>query len=139
MIIACVSAIISLCLLSLVFHLLHFGFRSTVLEWLSIIAVLYLYINVFLGILSTPPAILSELFPSHLKCIAACFASCVAGVASFISAFTYLPLLALVTELYVFLFYAFLTVLGLPILMYCVPETKGQSLQEIQRRLVKKQ
>ncbi|XP_031841281.2 facilitated trehalose transporter Tret1 isoform X1 [Nomia melanderi] len=139
MIVSSIGAIISLCSLSLVFHLLRSGFQSTVLEGLSIISVLCLYINVFLGILSTPPTILSELFPSHLKCIAACFASCVAGISSFISAFTYLPLLDLLTELYVFFFYALFILFGLPVLMYCVPETKGLSLQEIQRRLVKKQ
>ncbi|XP_076643475.1 facilitated trehalose transporter Tret1 [Halictus rubicundus] len=138
MILSCVGLALCLGCMTLTFQLLSLGVRSNALDGLFIVAMMLLYIFMFVGVLTVPPAILSEIFPPHLKCIAACYASCVAGITSFISTLTYLPLIDLMTERYVYLFYGLLLLTGVPFVQFCVPETKGLSLQEIQRRLVKK-
>ncbi|XP_078050689.1 facilitated trehalose transporter Tret1-like [Augochlora pura] len=137
MISSCIGLAIALSCLTIVFQLLSFDIRSEALEGLAIFAMIFLYIAVFIGVLTVPPAILGELFPPHLKCVAACFGSCVAGITSFVSTLTYLPLLELMTSRFVYLFYGFLLLTGVPFVIFCVPETKGLSLQEIQRRLMK--
>ncbi|XP_015438689.1 PREDICTED: facilitated trehalose transporter Tret1-like [Dufourea novaeangliae] len=138
MIASCAGIAIALASLTLAFHLVSHGFESRTLDGLMIFTMIFFFIAVFIGVLSVPPAILSELFPSHLKCIAACFGSCVAGVFSFISTITYLPLIDLMTDRYVYLFYGLLLLTAVPFTIFCVPETKGLSLQEIQTRLMKK-
>nr|XP_033330038.1 facilitated trehalose transporter Tret1-like [Megalopta genalis] len=137
MILSCIGLAVALGCLTIVFQLLSFDVHSKALEGLSIFAMMFLNIAVFVGVLTVPPAIIGELFPPHLKCIAACFGSCVAGITSFISTITYLPLLELMTNRFVYLFYGLLLLTGVPFVTFCVPETKGLSLQEIQRRLMK--
>ncbi|XP_076163155.1 facilitated trehalose transporter Tret1-like [Ptiloglossa arizonensis] len=138
MIVSCSGVTFSLCLLSAVFHLLDYDYDPKVLEGLSIFSVVFFYMAIFVGILPVPPAILSELFPPHQKCLAAFIGSSLAGVFSFISTSTYLPLLDLMTEHYTYLFYGLLIFSAVPYTLIFVPETKGLSLQEIQRRLMKK-
>ncbi|XP_076278206.1 facilitated trehalose transporter Tret1 [Lasioglossum baleicum] len=137
-ILSCICLVLSFISLTITFQLLSFDVHSKALDGLSIFAMMLLNISVYAGLLTVPPAILSELFPPHLKCIAACYASCVAGISSFISTLTYLPLIELMTEQYVYLFYGLLLLTCVPFVRFYVPETKGLSLQEIQRRLVKK-
>ncbi|XP_014206551.1 facilitated trehalose transporter Tret1-like [Copidosoma floridanum] len=89
-------------------------------------------ISFFVGLLPVPSAILSEIFPANIKCIAACIAILTGAVSSFLSAKTYQPLLDLVGDTYVFLIYALMSSLILPYTLFAVTETKGKSLQQIQ-------
>lgn len=137
-IVSCVGVATSLCMLSIEFQLLNFGFRPEQVECVSIFAMLFFYISAFGGIIPVPAAILSEIFPSHLKCYAACIASCTSAIFGFISTSTYLPLLHLMTERYVFFFYGLFLLTAIPFTVFCVPETKGLTLQEIQSQLTDK-
>ncbi|XP_076663452.1 facilitated trehalose transporter Tret1-like isoform X2 [Andrena cerasifolii] len=129
---------ISLCILTLDFQLLSFGFDPKTMEGLPIFAMISLYLAVFMGIFAVPAAVLSEIFPSHQKCMAACIGSCVSGVCAFLASATYLPLLDLMTEQYIFLLYALLILTAVPYTIFFIPETKGMSLQEIQTQLIQK-
>ncbi|XP_076249695.1 uncharacterized protein LOC143188992 [Calliopsis andreniformis] len=135
---SCIGVTVSLCILTLEFQLLSFGFDPSSVEGLTIFSLLVFYLAVFIGVLPVPPAVLSELFPPHLKCFAACIASSMAGIFAFISTATYLPLLNLITEQYVFLFYGLSLLTAVPFTIFWVPETKGMTLQEIQNQLVRK-
>ncbi|XP_003700179.2 uncharacterized protein LOC100876039 [Megachile rotundata] len=138
LIISCVGVTLAMCLLSLEFHLLHHGFEPSSVEAIPIFAMIFFYISAFIGLLPVPTTILSEIFPSHLKCYATCFSNCTSGVFGFVSAITYLPLLNVMTERYVFLFYALCLITAVPFTLVFVPETKGLTLQEIQTRLTDK-
>ncbi|XP_029040241.2 facilitated trehalose transporter Tret1-like [Osmia bicornis bicornis] len=138
LIVSCVGVAISMCMLSLEFQLLNFGFQPETVEGVSISAMLFFYISAFGGIIPVPATILSEIFPSHLKCYAACITSCTSAIFGFISTSTYLPLLHLMTERYVFFFYGFCLLTAIPFTLFCVPETKGLTLQEIQSQLTDK-
>lgn len=137
MISSCLGVTVSLCILTLQFYLLDSGFDPKAIEGLSIVAMLLFHLSVFIGLLSVPAAVLSEIFPPHLKCIAACFSGAMAAIFAFASTATYLPLLKLMTEQYMFLFYALLVFVGVPFTMFYVPETKGMTLQEIQSQLMR--
>ncbi|KOC64045.1 Facilitated trehalose transporter Tret1 [Habropoda laboriosa] len=138
MVLSCIGVTLSWCLLTIEFHLLSFGYDPKSVETVSIVAMCTFYTTVFIGILPVPLAMLSEIFAPHLKCVAACLTSILAGVVSFLTAFTYLPLLSALSERYLFLFYALLLATAIPFTIFCVPETKGLSLQEIQSKLVGK-
>ncbi|CAL7951915.1 unnamed protein product [Xylocopa violacea] len=138
MIVSCTGISLSLTLLTIEFQLLSFGFEAETVQLLSVIGMCLLYLAMFIGALPVPVTILCEIFPPHLKCIAAPITSSVAGLVSFISTGTYVPLLDLMTERYLFLFYGALLATAVPFTMFCVPETKGLSLQEIQARLTRK-
>lgn len=136
MITSCTGITLSLVLVTAEFHLLYFGFEPKTVEALSIVGMCSFYMTVFIGALPVPSAILGEVFPPHLKCIAACFTTSMSGTASFISTATYLPMLEALSERYLFLFYGLLIATAVPFTIFFVPETKGMSLQEIQGQLM---
>lgn len=138
LIVSCLGVTLSMCLLSLEFHLLNFGYEPATVEAISIFAMIFFYVSAFIGLIPVPPTILSEIFPPHLKCYATCVSNCTSGIFGFVSAITYLPLLSAMTERYVFLFYALCLITAIPFTLMFVPETKGLSLQEIQSRLTDK-
>ncbi|XP_020284251.1 facilitated trehalose transporter Tret1-2 homolog isoform X3 [Pseudomyrmex gracilis] len=94
-------------------------------------------VAVFMGIFSIPNTVLGEIFPPHVKCMASCITSITAGLFAFISTSTYQPLINLLTEKYVFYVYSLLLITAVPFAIFCIPETKGKSLQQIQEELKK--
>ncbi|XP_031771723.1 facilitated trehalose transporter Tret1-like [Apis florea] len=138
MIMSCSAILLSYGILTVEFHLLDLGFDSKKVEGLAIIGMILFYISVFLGIILVPSTMMGEIFPQHLKCIAACIVSISGSTIAFLSTFTYLTLLDFMTEKYLFLFYGLLVASCIPFTVCFVPETKGLSLQEIQNKLTGK-
>lgn len=138
MIASCSAILLSYSILTLEFHLLDFGFDSEKVEGLAIIGMILFYISIFTGIILVPSTMMGEIFPPHLKCIAACIVSISGSVIAFLSTLTYLTLLDFMTEKYLFLFYGLLVASCIPFTLFLVPETKGLSLQEIQNKLMGK-
>ncbi|XP_017888419.1 facilitated trehalose transporter Tret1-like [Ceratina calcarata] len=135
MIVSCFGVVIAFTLLSLNFWSLSYGFDPKTVESLSIVGMILYNTAGFVGLIPIPPLIAGEIFPPHLKCIAMCIASCCAGLCAFIAASTYVPLLQIMPEHYLFLFYAVILLTTVPYTIFFVPETKGLSLQEIQDQL----
>ncbi|XP_053972074.1 facilitated trehalose transporter Tret1-like [Hylaeus volcanicus] len=129
---------LSLCLLSTAFHLIDYGVDPKVTEALAIFSGVLFFMMAFMGMFTVPPTVLGELFPPHQKCIVAFFASSSSGFFSFVATSTYLPLLEVFTDKYLYFLFAFVTFLTVPYTILFVPETKGLSLQEIQSKLVNK-
>lgn len=138
MVVSSLACTISLICLSTEFQLLDAGYDAARLQALPIFAMLLFQVSVFIGVLSIPNTVLSEIFPPHVKCVAACFGSISAGIFSFISTSTYQPLIDLFTEKYVFYIYAVLLFTAIPYTLLYLPETKGKTLQKIQEELTKK-
>lgn len=138
MIASTVTVSISLICLGTEFQLLDAGYDSATLQALPIFSVLFYQMAVFIGILSIPTTVLGEIFPSHVKCMAGCFSSIMAGLFGFISTSTYQPLVDLVTEKYLFYIYSLILITVVPYILFCMPETKGKSLLQIQEELTKK-
>ncbi|KYN40469.1 Facilitated trehalose transporter Tret1-2 like protein [Trachymyrmex septentrionalis] len=135
MIVSTLNVTISLICLGTQYQLLDAGYNPASLQALPICSVLLFQIAMYIGLVSIPNTVLSEIFPPHIKCVAGCFASIICAISSFISTSTYQPLINLITEKYLFYVYALLLVTAVPYTYFCMPETKGKSLQEIQEEL----
>ncbi|KAL0132082.1 hypothetical protein PUN28_000095 [Cardiocondyla obscurior] len=138
MIASSTAVTIALICLGTQYQLLGAGYDPHSLQALPICAVLLFQISIYIGIISIPNTVLGEIFPPHVKCVASCFASIVGAISSFISTSTYQPLINLLTEKYVFYLYAMLLITAVPCTYFCMLETKGKSLQQIQEELGKK-
>jgi hypothetical protein len=138
MIVSSSSVIVSIVCLGTEFQLLDAGYDPAGLQPLAIFSVIGFQMSIFMGIISIPTALLGEVFAPHIKCVAGCLASIVAGVFSFISTSTYQPLVDLITEKYVFYVYSLLLLTAIPYTLLCVPETRGKTLQQIQEELTRK-
>lgn len=135
MIVSSSTVALSMICLSTEFQLLDAGYDPADLQGLPIFSMIFFQITIFIGILSMPTTILSEIFPPHIKCVAGCFSSIMAGLFAFICSSTYQPLINLFTEKYVFYIYALLLITAIPFTIFCMPETKGKTLQQIQKDL----
>lgn len=135
MIVSALAVTISLICLGTQYQLLHAGYDPANLQALPIFSVLLFQISLYIGIISIPNTVLGEIFPPHVKCVAGCFASIIGAISSFISTSTYQPLIDLLTERYLFYIYALLLLTAIPYTYFCMPETKGKSLQQIQEEL----
>ncbi|XP_017753404.1 PREDICTED: facilitated trehalose transporter Tret1-like [Eufriesea mexicana] len=134
MIASCIGITISFVMLTVEFHLLGLGYNSKSVEGVSFAAMILFYMSVSLGAILVPQTVLGEVFAPHLKWLAACIISSIAAIAAIVSASTYLPLLNAMTERYLFLFFGVIIATAVPFTIFCVPETKGLSLQEIQKK-----
>ncbi|KYN02231.1 PREDICTED: facilitated trehalose transporter Tret1-like [Cyphomyrmex costatus] len=134
-IVSTLSITISLICLGTQYQLLNAGYNPASLQALPIFSVLLFQLSLYIGLVSIPNTVLSEIFPPHIKCVAGCFASIICAISSFISTSTYQPLINLITERYLFYAYALVLITAIPYTYFCMPETKGKSLQQIQEEL----
>lgn len=138
LIISSLGVSIAMACLGIHFHLLEHGIDVTDLQWLPLASIFLFDIAFFAGLMCVPSAVLSELFPTNVKCIAACIASLVGAIFAFIATKSYQPLIFLIGQSNVYFVHAALTILVVPYALLCMPETKGKTLQEIQDDLVKR-
>ncbi|KAG5344524.1 TRE12 protein, partial [Acromyrmex charruanus] len=134
-IVSTLAVTISLICLGIQYQLLDAGYNPATLQALPICSMLLFQMASYVGLVSIPNTVLGEIFPPHIKCVASCFASIICAISSFISTSTYQPLINLITEKYLFYVYALLLITAVPYIYFCMPETKGKSLQEIQEEL----
>lgn len=121
------------------FLLIEQGYDVTQhLQWLPMVSVLLFDTSFFLGFMCVPSTVLSELFPTNVKCIAACIASLFGAISAFVATKSYQPLIDLVGQSNVFFLYGVIAFVVVPYALICMPETKGKTLQEIQDDLVKR-
>lgn len=119
------------------FHLLEHGVDEN-LQWLPLASIFLFDMSFFAGLMCVPSAVLSELFPTSVKCIAACIASLVGAIFAFVATKSYQPMIFLIGQSNVYFLHAALIILVVPYALVCMPETKGKTLQEIQDDLVKR-
>ncbi|KAI4484679.1 hypothetical protein M0804_007245 [Polistes exclamans] len=137
----CVSSLIiaiSLTALGVHFELLESNIDPSKIQWIPIAAFSLFQIAVFAGLLPVPSAIVGEIFPPDIKCVAASICSINAAIFAFISSSTYQVFVDLITEKFTYWMYAIIVITVIPITMIFLPETKGKTLQEIQDELMSK-
>ncbi len=82
--------------------------------------------------------VISEIFPNHIRGAAMSVAVCALWIACFILTYTFPMLNAKLGAAGTFWLYAVICVLGFIFIFFKLPETKGKSLEEIERELVDK-
>ncbi|XP_060705760.1 solute carrier family 2, facilitated glucose transporter member 12 isoform X1 [Hemiscyllium ocellatum] len=106
-----------------------------VLKWLCLCSLL-VYVAAYS--ISFGPVIwvlLSEIFPVGIKGRAVALIACLNWALSLLIALTFLSVTELIGLMWVLLIYAIVSFIGLPFIIFIVPETKGQTLEEISEQL----
>ncbi|XP_067839959.1 solute carrier family 2, facilitated glucose transporter member 12 isoform X2 [Heptranchias perlo] len=108
---------------------------SALLKWLTLCCLL-VYVAAY-SISFGPVAwvLLSEIFPTGIKGRAMAFIGFLNWVMNLVIALTFLTMAESIGLMWMLLIYAMLSFAGLIFVIFIVPETKGQSLEEISERL----
>ncbi|XP_015177522.1 PREDICTED: facilitated trehalose transporter Tret1-like [Polistes dominula] len=138
MCVSCFAIAISLTVLGIHFELLESDIDPNKIQWIPIASFILFQIAVFAGLLPVPSAIVGEIFPPDIKCVAASICSINAAIFAFISSSTYQFFIDLMTEKFTYWMYAILLITAIPTTIIFLPETKGKTLQEIQDQLMSK-
>lgn len=121
------------------FHLIQKEHSVTQeLQWLPIISLLLFELTFFFGLVTVPNTVMSEVFPTNVKCIAACIGSLAGAFFAFVATKSYQPLVNWIGQSWVFYMYAIITVTAVPYALIFMPETKGKTLQQIQDKLLRR-
>lgn len=107
-------------------------------QWLLLVSVFIFITSFSFGLCSIPSIVASEVYAANIKPVAACIGNLTAAAAAFFAAKTYQPLVDLFGDGYVIYGHAVLVFTAVPIALFCMPETKGKTLQQIQDDLIKK-
>lgn len=125
-------------LMALFLFLLAWSFNSPVVDG----SLVFIFIMAFIGTyaFSLAPVtwvLLSEIFPNYIRSKALSLASCVLWLATFLVVLIS-PYLLKLSPVINFLIFGIFNVIGIFFVWRFVPETKGKSLEEIERTLFKK-
>lgn len=105
--------------------------------WLILIGILGFVASFALSVGPIMWVLFSELFPNRIRGIAISFVGFINSVVSFLVQFIFPWELATLGSAGTFLIYGLFAVLGLVFIIAAVPETKGRSLEELEKLLVK--
>lgn len=120
---------------------LGLGFHTNQTELLGMISLITLFIYIASFAYSLGPVgwlINSEIYPLHIRGKAMGVSTCANWLANFVITATFLNLINLLGKSGTFWLYAAIGLIGLLFIWRFVPETKAQSLEEIEDTLVKK-
>lgn len=131
------------CTLSLLLEFVYFLLNDSLqinmdkFAWLPLSGILLFYIFRSMGVTTLATLFLGELFPTNVKGAAVSICLFYGSVLSFLVALGF-PLLVEWWGLsYTFLLFSICCFLGFIFVIFCVPETKGKTLAEIQMDLRK--
>lgn len=88
-----------------------------------------------LGVGPVPMALLPEMFPNRIRAKAMAFSLSVLWITSSLIGMLYLPVLNVCGDLFLFMFFAVVSFLGMIFVRKCIVETRGRSLEEIEASL----
>jgi sugar porter (SP) family MFS transporter len=109
----------------------------TMNAWLILIGILGFVASFAISVGPVMWVLFSELFPNRIRGIAISFVGFVNSVVSFLVQLVFPWELATLGSAGTFLIYGLFAVLGLAFIIAVVPETKGRSLEELEKLLVK--
>jgi MFS family permease len=131
------GAVMAVCCtaLGLYFQMRAWGHNVSGLGWLPLSS-LCLYFLVFsLGFGPIPWVMLGELFAPDVKGISSSIASSICWTLTFLTTFVFEDVVSLIGEGFTFCIFAVMCILGVVFTVLIVPETKGKTLNEIQREM----
>ncbi|XP_011305789.1 facilitated trehalose transporter Tret1 [Fopius arisanus] len=136
--VAALGVSISFILIGINFLLLRHGHNVSNFQWLIIAEFMMYLFFVNVGLTNIPCCIVGEIFPSELKGLGSCLSNIVSALAATVASKGYQPVLDRTSEEFIFFFNASILFALFIYAIAVVPETKGQSLQEIQNMFKKK-
>ncbi|XP_046737875.1 uncharacterized protein LOC124406491 [Diprion similis] len=131
-IISACGACVTMVLMGANFTLLDNGYNFYEQQWVPIVCMISFRVFLFVGVFSLPSIFMSELIAPNVKGVMVCLGNIFAGLIGFVSTKSYQPSLDAFGEAFVFYMYAVIMFLAV-IFGFKLPETKGKTLQEIQK------
>lgn len=131
------------CFFHLLFATYYWGEENQVeivrkLPWIPLVCILGYLIAFSVGLASMPWAIISEIFPSNIKSIAAALMTSIAWISTFLVTKFYLPLSQQLGPYILYGIFAGFAGFAFIFTLLVVFETKGLSLMEVQMKLNKR-
>jgi len=107
--------------------------------WLAMVSVMVYITSFSLGMGPIPWLIMPEVLPSEIRAQTGGVATCVNWTGAFIVSMTFDPLRQAIENYGCFWAFSVVCALGFVFVFFTIPETKGRSLEEIQRILQRRQ
>jgi MFS family permease len=110
----------------------EFPVKETSLNWIPSFLLLFFIFSSTLGFLTLPFSMIAEMYPQNSRGFAAGLTICAGYFMSFINIKAYPILVENVGNKIIFLFYGFVSLLGVFFVHFFLIETRGKTLQEIE-------
>ncbi|XP_044732682.1 facilitated trehalose transporter Tret1-like [Chrysoperla carnea] len=129
------------CFLALITQTIYFYFQYynlcdlSMASWVPISAMLVYIISYGIGLGPIPMTYIGEMFPTNIKAKALCFLDIYFGLIEFIVVKNYQIMANYFGSYIPFAIFSMSCLIGIPFVLYCIPETKGCSLDYIQNIL----
>lgn len=128
---------VSLVALGTYFYLKTNNFQVDTLSWLPVMSLVVFIISFNIGVGPIPFAIMAELFPPNVKSIGSTFTTIVCFIGAFTITIIFPSMVDVLGMAQSFWLFAGSCGLGVVFIYFILPETKGKSIQEIQKLLDK--
>lgn len=129
------------CFLALITQTIYFYFQYynlcdlSMVSWVPISAMLVYIISYGIGLGPIPMTYIGEMFPTNIKAKALCFLDIYFGLIEFLVVKNYQIMANYFGSYIPFAIFSMSCLIGIPFVLYCIPETKGCSLDYIQNIL----
>lgn len=110
-----------------------FSLNQTELKWLSAVFLFSFILFGTFGVLTLPFAMTAEMYPQANRGLGVALTITIGYIFSFISTKTFPTIFSLYGSFFVFIFYALIAFIGILFAIFILPETKGKSLQDIEK------
>ncbi|XP_015116042.1 facilitated trehalose transporter Tret1 [Diachasma alloeum] len=130
-----IGSLISTGAVAVYFNLQYSNVSTTSIEWLPATGCMFYVVFYSLGLAPLPTTVMGELFPTNIKSLACVIVVFIANFTGFVVGKTYQLISDSMGTHVAFWMFTLFNVLGTIYIWYCVPETKGKTLQEIQAEL----
>ncbi|KAK2718109.1 hypothetical protein QYM36_006780 [Artemia franciscana] len=119
--------------LGLFFYLKNNNFNVGNIQWIPLISIVGYMIGHSIGYNTIPFLIMSEIFPPSFRNIFSALSSSFNLFCLFLVVFFYSSMVDCINEEGVFWLYASICLISIPSVYYLLPETKGKSLEEVEK------
>lgn len=115
-----------------------FELNQSEFRWLSAVFLFSFILFGTFGVLTLPFAMMAEMYPQANRGLGVALTITIGYIFSFISTKTFPTIFLVFGNFYVFIFYAVVAFVGILFTAFVLPETKGKSLQDIEKLFTKR-
>lgn len=133
-----VCMIVTLMTLGTFFYLRHLQYDLEHLGWLPLMSFVVFVIGFSLGFGPIPWLMMGEILPSKVRGNAASIVTAFNWSCTFLVTKTFIDITNVIGSYGAFWLFGSVCVIGMFFIRFCVPETRGQSLEEIEKRMTNK-